>query len=303
MNTGTNEYGGSLGNRVRLVRELVEETKDAMDDTGAVAVRFAADARIGEDGVPETGERREMFAMLAELPDLWDINIADYSVGMGVLRYLKEGALEPCMARVTSQTTKPVVTVGRVASPDAMASRRRRALTVVTDAADAAARGDMTCEGGRTRRRLASIGVEPVTHRAVARFDGAASTLACVHRGPDREIACAALVSVTARAEAGRLPFTLARIGYCDAPGVIAQAVRAGHLDATELEAGIDADKPLRHERVAVPAPWPGRHYLDTPLLCYEDEIVGEADFRALAARLPEVSIGIEFRTRIGVEI
>ena len=42
-NTRTDEYGGSLENRVRLVRELIEETRDAVGDTCAVAVRFSAD--------------------------------------------------------------------------------------------------------------------------------------------------------------------------------------------------------------------------------------------------------------------
>ena len=176
-----------------------------------------------------------------------------------------------------------------------------RAVTIVTDAADVAAWGDMTGEGGRTCRRLVSLGVELVTHRTVTRFDGAMATLACVHGGPDREIACAALVPVNARApcdglwadlraraEAGPLPFTLARIGDCDAPGIVAQAVHAGHLYATELEAGTDADKPLRHERAATPAPRPGRRYLDTLLLFYEEEIMGEAYFAALAERLPD---------------
>ena len=32
-NRRTDEYGGSLENRVRLVRELIEETKDAVGDT------------------------------------------------------------------------------------------------------------------------------------------------------------------------------------------------------------------------------------------------------------------------------
>jgi len=49
-NTRTDEYGGSLENLVRLVRELIEETKDAVGDTCAVAVRFSADAGIGADG-------------------------------------------------------------------------------------------------------------------------------------------------------------------------------------------------------------------------------------------------------------
>jgi dimethylamine/trimethylamine dehydrogenase len=127
-NTRTDEYGGSLENRVRLIRELIEDTKDAVGDRCAVAVRFSADEPGSEDGVPVHAERRDMFEMLAELPDLWDINIADYSYEMGVSRFVKEAALEPYMAFVKSVTSKPVVTVGRFTSPDTMVSQVRRGI-------------------------------------------------------------------------------------------------------------------------------------------------------------------------------
>jgi dimethylamine/trimethylamine dehydrogenase len=129
INTRTDEYGGSLENRTRLVRELIEETKEAVGDRCAVAVRFSADEAIGEDGVPIWGERREMLALMAEMPDLWDINIADYSYEMGVSRFVKEAALEPYMSWVKSVTSKPVVTVGRFTSPDTMLSQVRRGIT------------------------------------------------------------------------------------------------------------------------------------------------------------------------------
>jgi dimethylamine/trimethylamine dehydrogenase len=128
-NTRSDEYGGSLENRTRLVRELIEETKDAVGDRCAVAVRFAADDEIGDDGVPIHGERRDMIAMMAELPDLWDINIANYSVEMGVSRFTKEAALEPYMEFVKQVTTKPVVTVGRFTSPDTMVGQIKRGVT------------------------------------------------------------------------------------------------------------------------------------------------------------------------------
>ena len=127
-NTRSDEYGGSLENRVRLVRELIEETKEAVGDRCAVAVRFSADEGGGNDGDPVHGERRDMLALLAELPDLWDINIADYSYEMGVSRFVKEAALEPYMSFVKSVTSKPVVTVGRFTSPDTMASQVRRGI-------------------------------------------------------------------------------------------------------------------------------------------------------------------------------
>ncbi|MFK7836511.1 MAG: FAD-dependent oxidoreductase [Sulfitobacter sp.] len=135
INTRSDEYGGNLENRVRLVRELIEETKDAVGDRCGVAVRFAADEEIGEDGVPIHGERRDMFAMLADLPDLWDINIADYGVEMGVSRFIKEAPLEPYMDFIKSQTSKPVVTVGRFTSPDTMVSQIKRGITDMIGAA------------------------------------------------------------------------------------------------------------------------------------------------------------------------
>ncbi|HUF55056.1 MAG TPA: FAD-dependent oxidoreductase [Thermohalobaculum sp.] len=134
-NRRTDEYGGSLENRVRLVRELIEETKEAVGDRCAVAVRFAADEGGGADGEPARGERREMLELLAELPDLWDINIEDYSYEMGVSRFVKEAALEPYMDWVKSVTTRPVVTVGRFTSPDTMAGQVRRGIVDLIGAA------------------------------------------------------------------------------------------------------------------------------------------------------------------------
>ncbi len=76
-----------------------------------------------------------MLALLGELPDLWDINIADYSYEMGVSRFVKEGALEPYMDYVKSVTSKPVVTVGRFTSPDTMAGQVRRGIVDFVGAA------------------------------------------------------------------------------------------------------------------------------------------------------------------------
>lgn len=134
-NTRSDEYGGTLENRTRLIRELIAETKDAVGDRCAVAARFAADAKVGEDGQPILGERQEMFAMMAEMPDLWDINISDYSLEMGASRFVKEGSLEPYMHWVKTQTTKPVVTVGRFTSPDTMVRWVKSGLTDLIGAA------------------------------------------------------------------------------------------------------------------------------------------------------------------------
>jgi dimethylamine/trimethylamine dehydrogenase len=138
LNVRTDEYGGSVENRVRLVRELIEDAKEAVGDTMAVAVRFSAennDGNVGGDGNPMPGETREMFEILGELPDLWDININDYSLEMGVSRFVREGSLEPYVSYIKSITTKPVVSVGRFTSPDTMVSQVRRGIVDLIGAA------------------------------------------------------------------------------------------------------------------------------------------------------------------------
>ncbi len=49
-----------------------------------------------------------------------------------------------------------------------------------------------------------------------------------------------------------QLPFTLTRIGDCEAPSIIAAAVYSGHRYARELDEVIDIDEPLKHDRVDV---------------------------------------------------
>ncbi|MEM6622754.1 MAG: FAD-dependent oxidoreductase [Pseudomonadota bacterium] len=549
INTRTDEYGGSLQNRVRLIREMIEDTKDAVGDTCAIAVRWKADERADRDGIPETGERREMFQMLAELPDLWDINISDYSLEMGVSRFAKEGALEPYMDWIKQATTKPVVTVGRFTSPDAMVSQLRRGVvdligaarpsiadpflpnkidegrledirecigcnicysgdslgvpirctqnptmgeewrkgwhpervqpavtrshvlvvgagpagmeaaralgargyrvtladagralggrviresrlpglseyirvrdhraqqfdkllnvevylesplsaddvlefaadhvvlatgaswrtdrydgavfvpiatsgaeaaiftpddimdgrlpdgptvifeqnsyymgaviaeklrgkglkvTYVTDDSTAAAWGDNTAEGGRTRRKLVALGVQVIASHALTGFDGQAARLTCNFGGPDRTLPAKAVVAVTARAPRDTLyrelqaraaqtplPFSLTRIGDCDAPGIVAQAVYAGHLYARTLDMPVDRDQPLRHERVALTERDPGQRYRETLTLYYEEEIIGEACFDTLAARMTHADHAQKMRLMADVE-
>ena len=121
-NQRSDEYGGSLENRVRLLRELIEDTKQAVGDTCAVAVRFVVDELLGPDGMEMDGEAPEIIAMLAELPDLWDVNISDWPHDSQTARFAEEGYQERYTAFVKTLTSKPVVGVGRYTSPDHMAS-------------------------------------------------------------------------------------------------------------------------------------------------------------------------------------
>lgn len=81
FNTRTDEYGGSLENRARLARELLEDTKEAVGDRCAVAFRFAVDEMQGADAMQAHEEGRAVVEILSELPDLWDVNVSNLEAG------------------------------------------------------------------------------------------------------------------------------------------------------------------------------------------------------------------------------
>ena len=135
INKRTDEYGGSLENRVRLFRELIEETKDAVGDSCAVAVRFAVEEFLGPMGITSENEGKEIVEMLAELPDLWDVNISKWSRDSAPSRFESEGYQESYISIVKSLTSKPVVGVGRFTSPDTMVSQIKRGVMDMIGAA------------------------------------------------------------------------------------------------------------------------------------------------------------------------
>ncbi len=134
-NRRTDEYGGSLENRVRFLRELIEETKEAVGDSCAVAVRLAVDELLGDDGITCQEEGRDIIAMLAELPDLWDVNISAWPNDSATSRFEKEGYQEQYIRFVKGLTSKPVVGVGRYTSPNAMVSAIERGVMDLLGAA------------------------------------------------------------------------------------------------------------------------------------------------------------------------
>jgi dimethylamine/trimethylamine dehydrogenase len=134
-NHRTDEYGGSLINRARLLRELIMDTKEAVGADCAVAVRFAVDELRGSDGISAECEGREVLEMLAELPDLWDVNVSDWPNDSKTSRFAAEGFQEEFVRFVKTVTTKPVVGVGRFTSPDTMVSQIRRGILDMIGAA------------------------------------------------------------------------------------------------------------------------------------------------------------------------
>jgi len=134
-NDRTDEYGGSVQNRARLLRETVDVLKEAVGETMAVAVRFAPDDDEVREGRPVTDEAREFFAEVAELPDLWDVTVQDWSLELGISRFVKEGALGPFTSYVKEMTSKPVVSVGRFTSPDTMVGQIKKGVVDLIGAA------------------------------------------------------------------------------------------------------------------------------------------------------------------------
>jgi dimethylamine/trimethylamine dehydrogenase len=133
-NQRNDEYGGSLENRARLLKELIVETKEEVGDTCAVAVRFSA-STSGDDYDQDTEEPRAMIEMLGHLPDLWDITVHDYTLEMGTSRFVPEAALEETISWVKSVTNKPVVSVGRFTSPETMLRMVRQGVVDLVGAA------------------------------------------------------------------------------------------------------------------------------------------------------------------------
>lgn len=119
-NRRSDEYGGSLENRARLLCEVLDDTKNAVGHTCAVALRFAVDELMGDLGFTSTGEGRDLIEMLAEVPDLWDVNISAWENDSATSRFKAQGYQDDYTAFVKQVTTKPVVGVGRYTSPDAM---------------------------------------------------------------------------------------------------------------------------------------------------------------------------------------
>jgi dimethylamine/trimethylamine dehydrogenase len=119
-NHRSDEYGGSFENRLRLFREVMADVREAIGHRCALAVRLAVDELLGEEGITCEGEGRDIIAALAEEPDVWDVNLSDWSNDSQSARFSDEGFQEPYIRFVKQLTTKPVVGVGRYTSPDSM---------------------------------------------------------------------------------------------------------------------------------------------------------------------------------------
>jgi dimethylamine/trimethylamine dehydrogenase len=118
-NQRTDEYGGSLKNRSRLMRELLSDARDEIGDSCGVSIRLALDEQAGADGF-DNRQLRELIEMHADLPDLWDFAHGSWEQCSGTSRFAAEAAQENLIKGLKALTPKPVVGVGRFTSPDEM---------------------------------------------------------------------------------------------------------------------------------------------------------------------------------------
>lgn len=125
-NHRADEYGGSFENRVRLLREILEDTVEEAAGDVAVAIRMPVHDFKKGSVLTYDGEARDVVELLAEIPDLWDVNVAGWSRDSGTSRFDDEAHQETYTSFVKTLTTKPVVGVGRFTSPDAMVSQVKR---------------------------------------------------------------------------------------------------------------------------------------------------------------------------------
>ena len=123
FNNRSDEYGGSLENRSRLMRELITEMKEVAGDRAAIAVRMSTDELLTFKSESSESEAHEFFEINGEFPDLWDIKMSSWFKECPSGRFAESGHMEPYNSFVKKLTSKPVVGVGWFTSPDIMAKQ------------------------------------------------------------------------------------------------------------------------------------------------------------------------------------
>jgi len=118
-NNRSDEYGGSIENRARLLREILEDTREVCDGKAAVACRISVDELLGDEGITRA-EIEDVIGTLGEHPDLWDFVLGSWEDDSVTSRFGPEAEQEPYVRGLKALTTKPVVGVGRFTSPDMM---------------------------------------------------------------------------------------------------------------------------------------------------------------------------------------
>lgn len=122
-NQRTDEYGGSIENRVRFWRETVEQVRAAVGDDCAIVAGFCLDSftdeseeafKVNEDGIA-------VVELLDDLVDLWDMQVGHMSDDCSSSRFFQPFWQRDYIEQVRPYAKKPITAVGRFTDPQLMA--------------------------------------------------------------------------------------------------------------------------------------------------------------------------------------
>jgi len=123
-NRRTDEYGGSLENRARLLSEILSDTREECEGRAAVVCRLTIAEDHFEHGITRS-DTQETVALLDHLTDAWDLVLGSWESDSATSRFSPENEREPLVAGLRDISSKPVIGVGRFTSPDTMAAQVR----------------------------------------------------------------------------------------------------------------------------------------------------------------------------------
>ncbi len=135
FNRREDEYGGSVENRARFLRELLDVTRDAVGPDVAVATRISLEQLRARPGTVAETEAHEVVDILSDHVDLFDVKMDSGPIDCPPSRFRPEGSHEPVIDFVKRVTDKPVVGVGRFTSPDTMVGQVKRGVLDLIGAA------------------------------------------------------------------------------------------------------------------------------------------------------------------------
>ena len=93
--------------------------REECDGRAAVACRVVVDELVGREGI-ERPEIEELFAIVGELPDVWDVMVGAWEDDSITSRFGREAWTEEHFRGIKALTSKPVVGIGWLTSPDTM---------------------------------------------------------------------------------------------------------------------------------------------------------------------------------------
>ncbi len=117
-NVRTDEYGGSLENRMRFLMEIIEVIRDRVGDEYCVGIRLPNEEYIPGGLTPE--EVAEIAQLVEPHVDYVSLHMGSYWRFYKLLAPMDEplGNEMPANARITTHLTKPTMVVGRIMTLD-----------------------------------------------------------------------------------------------------------------------------------------------------------------------------------------